>query len=77
MDEPANLCCEDLETCLASGGEDAALFEHESGLILLNAGRVEQEGEEGALLFTVQFCPFCGSELQSDEDIDAALEAVN
>ena len=77
MDAGENYCCEDLEACLAAGGEDAALFEHESGLILLNAGRVEQEGEEGALLFTVQFCPFCGSELQSDDDIDAALEAVN
>jgi hypothetical protein len=77
MDEAGNYCCEDLEACLGAGGEDAALFEHESGLILLNAGRVEQDGEEGALLVTVQFCPFCGTELQSDEDIDAALEAVN
>jgi hypothetical protein len=77
MDEAENYCCEDLGACLAAGGEDAALFEHESGLILLNAGRVEQDGEEGALLVTVQFCPFCGTELQSEEDIDAALEAVN
>ena len=75
--EVSNYCCEDLETCLSAGGEDAAVFEHESGLILLNAGRIEQDGEEGALLLTVQFCPFCGTELQSDDDIDAALEAVN
>ncbi|MBN9320257.1 MAG: hypothetical protein J0I28_11270 [Caulobacterales bacterium] len=76
-DDVSNYCCEDLETVLATGGEDAAVFEHESGLILLNAGRIEQDGEEGALLLTVQFCPFCGTELQSDDDIDAALEAVN
>ena len=75
--EVSNYCCEDLETVLATGGEDAAVFEHESGLILLNAGRIEQDGEEGALLLTVQFCPFCGTQLQSDDDIDAALEAVN
>ena len=75
--EVSNYCCEDLETVLATGGEDAAVFEHESGLILLNAGRIEQDGEEGALLLTVQFCPFCGTELQSEDDIDAALEAVN
>lgn len=75
--EVSNYCCEDLETVLATGGEDATVFEHESGLILLNAGRIEQDGEEGALLLTVQFCPFCGTQLQSDDDIDAALEAVN
>ena len=75
-DIAAGYCCDDMETCLSVGPE-AALFEHESGLILLNAGRTEQDGEEGNLLITVQFCPFCGTELQTDEDIDAALEAVD
>ncbi|NBU29791.1 MAG: hypothetical protein EBS42_16735 [Caulobacteraceae bacterium] len=76
LEDVAGACCEDMETCLA-GGPEAALFEHESGLILLNAGRVEQDGEEGNLFLTVQFCPFCGTELQTDDDIDAALEAVD
>ncbi len=76
LEDVAGACCEDMETCLA-GGAEAALFEHESGLILLNAGRVEQDGEEGHLFLTVQFCPFCGTELQTDDDIDAALEAVD
>ena len=75
-DIAAGYCCDDMETCL-SAGPDAALFEHDSGLILLNAGRAEQDGEEGNLLISVQFCPFCGTELQTDEDIDAALEAVD
>ena len=75
-DIAAGYCCDDMETCL-SVGPDAALFEHDSGLILLNAGRTEQDGEEGNLLISVQFCPFCGTELQTDEDIDAALEAVD
>lgn len=74
-DIAAGYCCDDMETCLGASSE-AALLEHESGLILLNAGRTEQDGEEGSLFFTVQFCPFCGTELQTDEDIDAALEAV-
>lgn len=75
-DEALGYCCDDMETCL-SAGPDAVLFEHDSGLILLNAGRTEQEGEDGSLYLTVQFCPFCGTELQSDEDIDRALEAVD
>lgn len=76
MDDSAGFCCEDMETCLSAGPE-AVLFEHDSGLILLNAGRTEQDGEEGQLFLTVQFCPFCGTELQTDDDIDAALEAVD
>lgn len=75
-DIAAGYCCDDMEACLGAGAE-AALFEHESGLILLNAGRTERDGEEGDLLISVQFCPFCGTELQTDEDIDAALEAVD
>ena len=75
-DIAAGYCCDDMEVALGVAS-DAALFEHESGLILLNAGRVEQDGEEGTVLFTVQFCPFCGTELQTDDDIDAALEAVD
>ena len=75
-DDAVNACCEDMETCL-SAGPDSALFEHDSGLILLNAGRVQQDGEDGNLFLTVQFCPFCGTELQTEDDIDAALEAVD
>jgi hypothetical protein len=75
-DIAAGYCCDDMEACLGAGPE-AALFEHDSGLILLNAGRTERDGEEGDLLISVQFCPFCGTELQTDEDIDAALEAVD
>ena len=75
-DIAAGYCCDDMETCLGVG-PDAALFEHDSGLILLNAGKTERDGEEGDLLISVQFCPFCGTELQTDEDIDAALEAVD
>lgn len=69
-------CCDDMEACLGAGPEPA-MFEHESGLILLNAGKTERDGEEGDLLISVQFCPFCGTELATDDDIDAALEAVD
>jgi hypothetical protein len=45
-------------------------------LILLNLGHREEGGETGVVLATIRFCPFCGTEIQTDEDIEAALGAV-
>jgi hypothetical protein len=45
-------------------------------LILLNLGHREEDGETGVVLATIRFCPFCGTEIQTDEDIEAALGAV-
>ena len=68
-------CCEELEDAVSSDPADA-LIEHESGLILLNRGEREAEGETGVVLATIRFCPFCGTEIQTDEDIEAALGEV-
>ncbi|CAN5497936.1 hypothetical protein BH10PSE3_BH10PSE3_42590 [soil metagenome] len=68
-------CCEELEDAVSSDPADA-LIEHESGLILLNLGEREAEGETGVVLATIRFCPFCGTEIQTDEDIKAALGEV-
>ncbi|AYV45445.1 hypothetical protein CFHF_09555 [Caulobacter flavus] len=71
----AHFCCDELEDAVSSDAE-ASLIEHDSGLILLNLGQREVEGETGAVLTTIRFCPFCGTEIQTDEDIEAALGAV-
>ena len=73
--EAVNFCCEELEDAVSSDAE-ASLIEHDSGLILLNLGQREVDGETGAVLTTIRFCPFCGTEIQTDEDIEAALGAV-
>jgi hypothetical protein len=73
--ELINFCCEELEDAVSSDPEDA-LIEHDSGLILLNLGQREADGETGVVLATIRFCPFCGTEIQTDEDIEAALGAV-
>ena len=51
-------------------------FADDSGLILLNLGHREEDGETGVVLATIRFCPFCGTEIQTDEDIEAALGEV-
>ena len=73
--ETVNFCCEELEESVSSDPE-ASLIEHDSGLILLNLGHREEEGESGVVLATIRFCPFCGTEIQTDEDIEAALGEV-
>ena len=71
----AHFCCEELEDAVSSDAE-ASLIEHDSGLILMNLGQREADGETGTVLTTIRFCPFCGTEIQTDEDIEAALGAV-
>jgi len=68
-------CCEELEDAVSSDPADA-LVQHESGLILLNLGEREEEGETGVVLATIRYCPFCGTEIQTDEDVEAALGDV-
>ncbi len=78
MTEDADLghfCCEELAEAV-SPDPTASLIEHDSGLILLNLGEREEEGETGVVLATIRFCPFCGTEIQTDEDIEAALGGV-
>jgi hypothetical protein len=74
-EDQAGFCCEELEDAVSQDA-DAALIEHDSGLILLNLGQREENGETGTVLATIRFCPFCGTEIQTDEDIEAALGAV-
>ena len=73
--ELAGFCCEELAEAV-SPDTTASLIEHDSGLILLNLGEREEEGETGVVLATIRFCPFCGTEIQTDEDIEAALGGV-
>ena len=73
--ETVNFCCEELEDAVSSD-PTASLIEHDSGLILLNLGEREEEGETGVVLTTIRFCPFCGTEIQTDEDVESALGEV-
>ena len=73
--EVVHFCCEELEDAVSSD-PSASLIEHDSGLILLNLGEREEEGETGVVLTTIRFCPFCGTEIQTDEDVEAALGEV-
>lgn len=75
MDEMSGFCCEELEDAVSQDA-DASLIEHDSGLILLNLGQREEDGETGVVLATIRFCPFCGTEIQTDEDVEAALGSV-
>jgi hypothetical protein len=75
MEEMSGFCCEELEDAVSQDPADS-LIEHDSGLILLNLGQREEDGETGVVLATIRFCPFCGTEIQTDEDVEAALGAV-
>jgi|GEM_PF-634108 len=74
-------CCGELKEALA--GED---FEplitvgEEDGVLYMSVGLIELEGEEpGMVDHPLFFCPFCGSKLQTPDEVKAKareLEAV-
>lgn len=47
------------------------MFNVENGILFLNIAIVPMESASGWLMKPVRFCPFCGTELQPAEAIEA------
>ena len=64
---PFGTCCEDLRQSMHS--KESSTFRVEDGVLFLTIGIVSMGEEVGHFTKPVRFCPFCGTELQSAEDI--------
>ena len=62
-------CCEDLRQAMHPGKN--SMFSVEDGVLFLNVAIVPMQDATGWFTKPVRFCPFCGTELQSAEDIRA------
>lgn len=73
-------CCTSLKDAL-SGGEGEDGFEPlfsvgDDGVLYMSVGLVEMdEDESGMMEHPVFFCPFCGTKLQTPEEVDAKVAA--
>ncbi len=70
-------CCQLLEQAMQPDeGVQPLISIDESGVLMIGVGLVELEGDEqGTFEHPLFFCPFCGSKLQSQEEVEAKIGA--
>ncbi|HRQ27241.1 hypothetical protein [Hyphomicrobium sp.] len=65
-------CCEELQEAMSGEEFEPLITVGDDGVLYMSVGMVELEDEEpGMVDHPVFFCPFCGSGLQTPEDVRA------
>jgi hypothetical protein len=74
-------CCEGLKDALTNTDFDPLFAVDEAGVLYMSVGVMldgEGDGEDNEPSMVdhpVYFCPFCGTKLQTEEEVDAKLGA--
>jgi hypothetical protein len=67
-------CCTDLKDVMAGEDFEPLVTAAENGVLYMSVGLIEGEkdGDEGGMVdHPVFFCPFCGTKLQTEEEVRA------
>lgn len=66
-------CCDGLKDALAGEDFEPLLAVDEDGVLYMSVGLLETEAEDEPNMVDhpVFFCPFCGTKLQTPEEVDA------
>ena len=66
-------CCEALKDALTSEDFEPLLAVDESGVLYMSVGLIETEVEDEPNMVDhpVYFCPFCGTRLQTEAEVEA------
>lgn len=65
-------CCEMLKEAMSDQEFDPLIGVGEDGVLYMSIGLVEDEQNEPSMVdYPLMFCPFCGSGVQTDAEIDA------
>jgi hypothetical protein len=68
-------CCAELKEALAGEDFDPLITENEDGILYMAVGLIDLDNEEpGMVDHPIFFCPFCGSKLQTAEEVKAKVE---
>ena len=70
-------CCESLKEAMTGDDFEPLITVDEQGILFMSVGLVEvdENNDPGMYDHPIFFCPFCGSKLQSPEDVDAKRPA--
>jgi hypothetical protein len=68
-------CCDTMKDVLESEEFEPLIAADEEGILYLSIGALdaEKEDEPNMVDHPVFFCPFCGTKLQTPEEVDAKL----
>jgi hypothetical protein len=70
-------CCAELKEAMAGEDFEPLISEGSDGVLYLSVGLLELEDEEpGMVDHPMFFCPFCGTRLQTAEQVKSKTEAA-
>ncbi len=68
-------CCNELAEALASEGFESLFTIGQDSVLFLSVGEVDVEGDQRTFVdHPVFYCPFCGTSLQTRDEVMAKLE---
>ncbi len=71
-------CCDELKEVLGSEDFDPLFAVGEDGVLYMSVGVVDmEEGEVNMVDHPVFFCPFCGTKVQTPEEVEAKAGAAD
>lgn len=69
-------CCTELKEAMAGEDFDPLITEGDDQVLYMAVGLIDLEEEEPGLVdHPLFFCPFCGTKLQSEEEVKAKVGA--
>ncbi len=77
-DEEFGSCCSELREAMSGNEFEPLIVVGEDDVLYMSVGLIDIEGEEpGMVDHPVFFCPFCGTELQTKDEVRQDGEVVN
>ena len=65
-------CCDELKEALSSTDFDPLITVGDDDVLYMSVGLIELEDEETSIVdHPIFFCPFCGTQVQTAEDVKA------
>lgn len=69
-------CCNTLKEAMSDQEFDPLIAVGDDGILYMSVGMVDvEEDEPGMVDYPVMFCPFCGTGLQSEQEVEAKSAA--
>ena len=70
-------CCDELKEAMSGEDFEPLITVGEGGILYMSVGLIEMEDDEpGMIDHPVFFCPFCGTKLQTTEDVREKSGAI-
>jgi hypothetical protein len=73
-------CCENLKDAMQGEDFEPLIAVDDDGILYMSVGLLGLDGEEheaNTIDYPIFFCPFCGTKLQTPEQIDAKASSSN